>query len=235
MKLSIAVLFFIGFACAIAFADVSHPGAPHGNGCYGILTTNGYKPGNFQIIDFWFCIRFFPFLITILYLIFFALSISIYRINCWILKHLKKITKRSGYGPWQKWFDSNPAYDVALIKKDMPALANLFQGAVPVLRELDLNLLGSELQATLTKIANECQQLATKLASGHGTLVDIDTFLKMVSRQINESKHGSMNQNSITFGQSIEHVKWRKRVQRRACNYSFCAQLVQLIRDIKLL
>lgn len=102
-----------------------------------------------------------------------------------ILKHLKKYTKPSGYGPWQKWMNAQPAYNNALIKKDMPALTNLFQGAVPILRELDPYLMGPKLQAILTKIANECQQLATKLASKRGTLKDLDTFLKMVSRQIN--------------------------------------------------
>lgn len=53
MKSSIAVLFVIGFAYAVAFPGVIDPGVSHGGGSYGILTANGsYKPGNFIILIF---------------------------------------------------------------------------------------------------------------------------------------------------------------------------------------
>lgn len=48
MKLSVAMIFFIGFACHVAaFPGASDPGVPHGGGSFGILTPSGsYKPGN---------------------------------------------------------------------------------------------------------------------------------------------------------------------------------------------
>lgn len=41
MKSSIAVLFFMGYACALVVPVPKHTGVPHGDGSYGILMPDG--------------------------------------------------------------------------------------------------------------------------------------------------------------------------------------------------